>query len=321
MKDRHQKMRLRFLRLLDKQSHRYDILRFISQAMTLGVLVFVPLSGLSQVDFWGGNHYLFFKPAEFNLALAGVIVGIIAMYVITFLLNIIAGRIFCGWGCPVAQVSRFGEQLEQKKLSKKTLAWNYIKGALFSCVMVISVLAWWVDLRMLIYGNTQDLLISWGLVTFGITGALLHGKYWRWEFCKQVCPVGLYYSIVAPAQYFGIHFRNQQDSCIECDGCDHVCPVGLLPRELVTPVTDERGLSAQAAPGFNHCLQCGDCVQACDTMIKKATPHNYPELVPLKMGYFKGDQRITVTISAKQKKRNQKKQNHVNNNIDSRSAG
>ena len=303
MSKKKRNIRLRFLRLLDKRPHRYDILRFISQAMTLGVLVLVPMSGLSQVDFWGGNHYLFFERADFKIALAGVIVGIIAMYVVTFLLNVVAGRIFCGWGCPVAQVSRFGEQLDQIKVSGGVMLWNYIEGALFSGVMVVSVLAWWVDLRMLIFGDLNALLVGWGLVLVGVTGAMLHGRYWRWEFCKQVCPVGLYYSIIAPASYFGIHFRNLQDSCIECDGCDHVCPVGLKPRELGLAIEDERGFSANAAPGFNHCLQCGDCIQACDVMIEKVTPENYPEKVPLKMGYFKGDQRITVSVSARQKKR------------------
>ncbi len=311
MLSKSQSVRLRFLRLLEAHKHRYDILRFISQGITLAVLMLVPLSGLAQVDFWGGNHYLFFKPAEFKLALAGVVVGIIAMYVVTFLLNIVAGRVFCGWGCPVGQVSRFGEQLEQKKLPVKTMAWNYIKGGLFSGVMVVSVLAWWVDLKMLIFGDLQSLAVGWGLVIFGTTGALLHGKYWRWEFCKQVCPVGLYYSIVAPAKYFGIHFRNDADTCIECSGCDHVCPVGLSPRELANAVTDERGFSANAAPGFNHCLECGDCIQACDAMIHKATPENYPQGVPLKMGYFSGPQRVTVTVSARNKKKQTKKNKKI----------
>ena len=132
------------------------------------------------------------------------------------------------------------------------------------------------------------LATGWGLVAAGVAAAWGHGRYWRWKFCMQVCPIGLYYSFVSTAKWFGIHFRNQVGSCIECDACDHVCPVDLKPRDLLTPLPARGGLSIPDAPGRNHCLECGDCVRACEFMIAKRGTG--PEA--LLLGYYAGPQRV-----------------------------
>lgn len=286
------KIRLKVLKMLSMRQHRYGVLRFLSMSFSLAVLAVVPLSGLARVDLWRGHHEVLFKPAPLKHAMAGVIVGIASMYVLAFLSNIVAGRLFCGWGCPVGQVSRFGERLDTPGLKARDKFRAQVIGAAFSVAFVTSVLAWWVDLRMLIEGSPMELSIGWGLIVLGVAGAYLHARYWSWGFCKSACPIGWYYSFIAPASYFGIHFRNEQKSCIECDACDHVCPVDLKPRELAEAVTDRRGISVADAPGFNHCLECGDCIDACERMIELRTPENFPQLVPLRMGYFSGPQRI-----------------------------
>ncbi len=284
------KMRPKVLHAIGATRHHYQFLRFLSQAMSLGILAVVPAAGLARVDFWGGEHRLLFEPASIKHTLAGVILGIAGMYVVTFLSNVVAGRLFCGWGCPVGQVSRFGDAVEEPGLSRGRRALRHAGAALYSAVFVLAVLYWWADLRMLVLGSPRAMAIGWALVTFGTVGAYLHGRVWRWNFCKSVCPIGLYYSFVAPARYFGIHFRNQQRTCIECDACDHVCPVDLHPRTLAEPVSDRVGITIADAPGFNHCLECGDCIVACQFMVaRKGTPR---EAAPLRLGYFAGSQHI-----------------------------
>jgi polyferredoxin len=123
-----------------------------------------------------------------------------------------------------------------------------------------------------------------------VWGAPAHGRWWRWEFCKSACPIGLYYTFVSSAKYYGVHFRNEHDTCIECNACDHVCPVNLTPRDLLSPVTDRQGLAVADAPGRNHCLECGDCIRACEYMVelKGKSP------VPLKLSWYTGSQRGLV---------------------------
>lgn len=276
------------MRLLRSAPHRYDLLRLIAQGFSLGVLAAVPLTGLARLDVWGGGHRLLCEPASWKHALGGVIIGIAAMYVVTFLSNLVAGRLFCGWGCPVGQVCRFGEAVETPGLSSLQRLARHATGAAYSAAFVLSVMAWWVDLRVFWRGDGSALAWAWGLLAIGVAGAFAHGRWWRWEFCKQACPIGLYYSFVAASKHFGVHFRNQQDTCIECDACDHVCPVTLNPRDLMRPIPARGGVSVHDAPGRNHCLECGDCIRTCEKMIELRG--HAP--VPLRLGYYRGQQRI-----------------------------
>ncbi len=283
--------RLKILRALRRGAHRYDWRRTLGMILSLGILALVPLSGLARVDLWGGRHGLLFEPVDFRHGLAGVIVGIAAIYVVTFLVNLAGGRLFCGWGCPVGQVSRFGETAWGPKASRTYKLRARLEGAGFSALLVLSVMIWWVDPRVFVLGSGRALLLAWSTLILGVVLSWAHGRWWRWEFCKSTCPIGLYYSFVSPARWFGVHFRNELDTCIDCNACDNVCPVDLRPRDLMAPAGPRPGLSVADAPGRNHCLECGDCVRACEFMIEKAGE----EPVPLLLGFFDGPQRINAT--------------------------
>ncbi|MEM7354688.1 MAG: 4Fe-4S binding protein, partial [Acidobacteriota bacterium] len=154
--------RLKILRALRRSTHRYDARRTLGMTASLGILFLVPLSGLARVDLWRGDHALLFESVPFKHGLAGVIVGIAAMYVATFLVNLVGGRLFCGWGCPVGQVSRFGEAVDTPGQKRGERLAARARGALFSAALVLSVMAWWVDLRVLLLGSPEALLIAWG---------------------------------------------------------------------------------------------------------------------------------------------------------------
>ncbi|MCB1035137.1 MAG: 4Fe-4S dicluster domain-containing protein, partial [Acidobacteria bacterium] len=163
-----------------------------------------------------------------------------------------------------------------------------LRGAAFSGALVLSVMAWWVDLRVLWMGNPGAMAAAWAVLLVGVGAAYSHGRWWRWGFCMSTCPIGLYYSFVSPARWFGVHFRNQTGSCIECNACDNICPVHLAPRDLMAPAGPRPGISIAEAPGRNHCLECGDCVRACEFMIAKKGGDE----IPLLIGFFGGPQRI-----------------------------
>jgi polyferredoxin len=286
--------RFRVLRGMSKTSHRYDRLRAVSITVSMAILAAVPASGLARVDVWGRHHYLFFHPTSFRPALAGVIVGVAAMYVATFSSNVVAGRLFCGWGCPVGQLSRFGDAMDLPGGTRRQRIGRGLRAAAFATLLVVSSFAWWVDLRVFWLGRGFEAAVAWG--SFVATGALAaaHVVGWRWRFCQTACPIGLYYSLVSPATWFGVHFRNHESSCIDCDACDEVCPVGLEPRDLAKPIAARGGLAVANAPGRNHCLECGDCVRACQWILAKRKPVT----IPLRLGYFRGEQRIAASEPA-----------------------
>ncbi len=284
---RKKKVREKVLRAIRRTKHRYDARRTLGQTVSLSILFLVPISGLARVDLWRGDHALLFRSVPFKHGLAGVLVGIAAMYVATFLVNLIGGRLFCGWGCPVGQVSRFGEAVDTPGLRPRQRRSAAARGALFSGALVLSLLAWWVDLRVLVLGSAPALAAAWGVLLAGVAATYAHGRWWRWNFCMGYCPIGLYYSFVSPSKRFGVHFRNQESSCIECDACDNVCPVELAPRDLMATSGARPGISIDDAPGRNHCLECGDCVRACEWMIERRGDGP----VPLLLGFVSGPQR------------------------------
>ena len=288
------KKRLKVLKAMRKQPHRYNRLRTLGIGVSLAILLAVPLTGFNRIDLWQGHHYIFFRPTTFKVALAGWIIWYSAMYVVTFLSNVVAGRMFCGWGCPVGQISRFGEDLDTPAFKERQRRLATLKHIGFGFLFVLSLVAWWVDLRVLWQGSPKAMAWTWGVLLVGTAAAYAHGRWWRWEFCKTVCPIGLYYTFMAPATWYGIYFRNAEETCIECNACDNVCPVDLAPRELMKPIEARGGFSIDAAPGLNHCLECGDCARACEWIIgvKGREP------VPLLMGWYRGPQSIDPTAEA-----------------------
>ena len=137
------------------------------------------------------------------------------------------------------------------------------------------------------------------------------------------CPIGLYYSFVAPGDHFGIHFREatkdgSKDACLHCNACINVCPVDLNPMDLAENATPRGGIAIEA-PGQNHCLKCGDCIQACEMMIQSTAKKRGITEVPLKFGLFQGSQRLTRT-EQNQKTTDSQQQNSVDQALNSSPA-
>jgi polyferredoxin len=252
-------------------------------AVTLAVLFLVPLLGLARFDAWGGAHRVLGRDATGIEAFLAVGAGIAIFYLATFLVNAALGRAFCGWGCPVAQVSRLGEAIDiawrQGKPAGK--ARSVLRAGAFGALLSLSIVLWWVSPRAFVEGGWGSLAATWGAWA-ALTGAtFLHGRHWRWSFCRKACPIGIYYSVVAFEKPLQIVFEQDLGTCKDCRACDLICPVHLDPRRLEAPVEWPGGLAIDCLPGHQHCLRCGDCVKACEHVFRRE-----PETpVPLHFGH------------------------------------
>lgn len=198
----------------------------------------------------------------------------------TFVLNVLMGRVLCGFGCPVGQCSRLGDDVAVAgKTGKDRLA---VQGrAIAYAVALASAIAlWFVSPRVIVEGGARAVAATLGGVAALATAAHLHGRYWRWRFCEGYCPIGIYYSAVQTGRGFGIHFDAATSTCTECESCDIVCPVGLHPRDLTRPKGDIGGIAIDGFQQASHCLTCGDCVRACEHQLRRKSP----ALVPLRLG-------------------------------------
>jgi polyferredoxin len=244
--------------------------------LSIALVAAVPLFGLGRMDLWGGAHRAFGRPSSFGRALLAAFVFGSACYFVTFLVNAVGGRLFCGFGCPLAQANRIEEQVVAAGSDRARRRRAIFDLWAFSALFAGSMVLWWVDPRVLVAGSAGAIavtLASWAALTAAI---VLHAKGWNWAFCRGWCPVGLYYSVATPSKSFGIAFDKAVGTCVNCNACDRICPVGLPPRDLLAPIERDEGLALPKGPAMNHCLSCGDCVEACEYILGRRNVHPIP---------------------------------------------
>ena len=285
------KDRVRILAAVTRRGDRFNLLRIVVITLSLLILLAVPLSGLARVDLWGGNHMLLFEPVGLVTALKGAVVAIGAMWGTTFATNVIVGRFFCGWGCPVGYVSRLGEDVDLEKKSRRRRVLQHVLGAGFVATFVGAIMLWWVDPRVLTEGSWTARAIVVGIFAVLSFGGLGHAFVWRFGFCVNACPIGLYYRFVTSKAPIGIVFSEKPSPCIECGVCEKVCPVKIDPKRLGEELpalsgedgsTEDRAL-AMTRYGDAECIRCGDCVVGCEMVYAVRDG----ETAPLRFGFVK----------------------------------
>jgi ferredoxin-type protein NapH len=268
--------RFRLIKIALGNPHRYGRYRLFTMGLTLAVLLGVPLAGLARVDLWAGAHRMLGEPVELLLGLATVSVAIAAFYGATFLLNMVAGRVFCGFGCPVGQLSRLSDAIDALSRDAAGRRQTWLKLAGFALLLVGATSLWWVGPGVYLAGGLA-MLAAWAALGAGVGLALVHARRWRWGFCRKLCPIGLYYSVVQTGGLVRIHY-DEKLACTDCKACAGICPVHLDPRHLGQLLDSPGGLAFPGMPAANHCLSCGACVEICEHMTRR-------EPLPAAMGF------------------------------------
>jgi ferredoxin-type protein NapH len=270
--------RVRVLAAVARSGRSFQVARVAVITASLLILLAVPLCGIVRLDLWRGDHVLLNERVGAISALKGLVVVLAILYGVTFLTNMVVGRFFCGWGCPVGYVSRLGEDVDLGKGRSRRI-FAHIAGAGFVATFVAAIMSWWVDARVLVEGSATARLVTAGVFLALWAGGFLHAFWWRFGFCRSVCPVGLYYQFITSKAPIGILFSETPDPCVECGACQKVCPVDLDPRKLGRDV-EVPGADGVSRYGDAECLRCGDCVEAC-RMIFAKKPASTP---PLRFG-------------------------------------
>ena len=262
------KARSRILRVALNKPHRYRRFRLMTMAVTLSVLFAVPLIGLARVDLWGHDHRALGNPVALSRGIVATFVGIVGFYIVTFLINIPAGRMFCGFGCPVGHLSRLSDRIDAypKEAAKRHRAWLDLVA--FAAMLSLAVLLWWTSPMVFFAGEISATAVALGATALLTAASLFHGRYWRWSFCRKVCPIGLYYSVVRTTPLIEVDF-DRNAPCTDCKACETICPAQLDPRHLERLLPSPGGLAFGELPAVNHCLQCGECIEICEHQTRK----------------------------------------------------
>ncbi|MDP2296496.1 MAG: cytochrome c oxidase accessory protein CcoG [Pseudolabrys sp.] len=276
-------------------------IKWVVLFVTLGIYYLLPFvrwdrgpnapSQAVLVDFPNRRFYFFFIelwPQEIYY-LTGLL---ILAAIVLFLMNAVAGRVWCGYLCPQTvwtdlffTIERFFEGDRREHMRSDAQKWTarkigYKAAKHFTWLMV----AWWTGGAWVLYfadaptlvkdlasGNAPFVAYAWiGILTF--TTYALAG-HMREQVCLYMCPWPRIQAALTDEYALNVTYLYDRGEprcsakkaeqlraqgapagdCVDCLQCVHVCPTGV----------DIRG-------GANlGCIQCGLCIDACDAVMSK----------------------------------------------------
>jgi cytochrome c oxidase accessory protein FixG len=243
------------------------------------------------IDFPNRRFYFFFIeiwPQEFYYLTGLLILAAMAL----FLMNAVAGRLWCGYLCPQTvwtdlfqAVERWTEGDRREHLLRDRQPWTAERVARAGTKHFLwLMIAWWTGGAWVLYFADAPTLVK-DLATFQappiayvFIGMLTFTTYalagWmREQVCVYMCPWPRIQAALTDEYALNVTYRYDRGEprgsvkkaaalheqglpagdCIDCLQCVHVCPTGI----------DIRGGSN---PG---CIQCGLCIDACDAVMQK----------------------------------------------------
>ncbi|MFG1306882.1 cytochrome c oxidase accessory protein CcoG [Xanthobacter autotrophicus] len=280
---------------------RFRTIKWIVLAVTLGIYYFLPFVRWDRgpdapgqavlIDFTSSRFYFFFLeiwPQEFYYV-AGLL---ILAALILFLMNAVAGRVWCGYMCPQTvwtdlfmAVERFIEGDRRERIRADAAPWTMDKFARKAAKHSIWLLiAWWTGGAWVLYFADAPTLvkdlatlqaptvayISIGILTF--TTYTLAG-HMREQVCTYMCPWPRIQAALTDEYALNVTYAYDRGEprgslkkaeaarekgepagdCVDCGQCVAVCPTGVDIRQ---------GMQLP-------CIQCGLCIDACNTVMDK----------------------------------------------------
>ncbi len=269
--------------------------------ITLGIYYFLPFIRWDRgpdapgqavlIDMAGRKAYFFgieIWPQEVYYLTGLLVLASIAL----FLMNAVAGRIWCGYLCPQTvwtdlyfAVERWIEGdrrdrilLDRASMTVGKFARKTVKHLIWLLIAIGTGGAWVLYfgdaptiIRDTFTGNAAPIVYIWiGMLTF--TTYSLAG-FMREQVCLYMCPWPRIQAALTDEWALNVTYRTDRGEprmsvrtgqrakaagaavgdCIDCKACVQVCPTGVDIRE---------GLQL-------GCIQCGLCIDACDTVMKK----------------------------------------------------
>lgn len=248
------------------------------------------------VDFERRRFYFFFIelwPQEVYYFTGLLILAAI----ILFLMNAVAGRIWCGYLCPQTvwtdlflKVERFFEGDRRDRIKLDEQPWTADKlarkaGKHFVWLMI----AWWTGGAWVLYFADAPTLVrdlatlqapftAYLWIAILTTTTYILAGHLREQVCLHMCPWPRIQAALTDEHALNVSYRYDRGEprmsvkeakrakaeelpagdCIDCHQCVAVCPTGVDIRQ-----------GSQLG-----CIQCGLCIDACDTVMAKV---GYPK--------------------------------------------
>jgi len=197
-------------------------------------------------------------------AFEGIVTGSFLLYIVLFALSLFAGRIWCGWLCPMGACQELGSRVIQKTVRE---GWpNWIKyGVTVLWIAAIAggfVAAGGVRGFDPFYGTVNGISISsvqvLMIVVMIFAGIFLVAFFTgKRGFCHILCPIaGIMVAgrkIRNLAGWPALRLDADSGRCTDCLTCSRKCPAGL----------DVHGMVQEGRMENPDCIMCATCADGC----------------------------------------------------------
>ena len=251
-------------------SHRYLILRRLSQAFFLGLFLLGPWFGIWWVvGTLAGSRTFDVLPLTDPLFLMQSIAGghlpeltaIVGAVIVLAVYALIGGRVYCSWVCPINPVTDAAHWLHdrlglQKGWQPKRSTRLWVLGTVLVVSALTGTIAWEVvnPVTIVHRGLVFGLGFAWVVVTAVFLFDLVVS---RRGWCSHICPVGAFYGLVGTKSALRVSAANRV-SCEDCMDCYAVCP----ENHVISPAL--KGKSGDTPVILSpDCTNCGRCIDVC----------------------------------------------------------
>lgn len=170
----------------------------------------------------------------------------LAIFAVSLVAEIVFGRFYCGYMCPMNTVMIPTDWISRKWKIKTDKVPEWLKSGRFAWAVLAVSMASMLALKRLRGVNFPILPLLLGV------SILVTLRYHPSVFHNLLCPFGAVQKIFAKKSVFS--HRVDQDKCIGCKLCEKVCPSAAIK----VTATDRK-----AHVRDNICHQCTNCQQVC----------------------------------------------------------
>jgi len=185
----------------------------------------------------------------------------------TMLIAVVLGRVFCGWVCPLGLLLDLNDDLRERlhrwrstrqpRLAqfgapKELKYWLLALSILLSTVAAVPVFTTLSPVNLV----ALAVIFSPGIELSLIALLVVPEHFSRRLFCRGVCPLGAFHSLLGRYGFLRIRFRRQSACPRRCRRCSGSCPMGIR-------VLEDHLLVGKPAVDDPECTRCGTCIDGC----------------------------------------------------------
>jgi polyferredoxin len=208
---------------------------FLVLSILLGFLIFSPMAPLQFQQVVAGVGKGMYTPLLF----------LVVILVVFSVIALIAGRVFCGYLCPIGATQEAAHlaPVPKEKTAKAQRYFTLFRWAFLVVLVVAAVFFSTALLRF--FGVREFFTLQVATVSFFVFLVVIAVAVVIYRpFCRLFCPIG---AILALASSRARMKLRRTKECINCGKCDVICPTG------------EAGKTAAKA----ECYLCGRCLEVC----------------------------------------------------------